>query len=186
MVARRPRQSTDRGLESELRRSGSELCKRSCDLCLDVEHRLALTGAAFVAREHKLADLGGKTRVLVGPSTGRGFELGELSVDVKRRLALADEAIAAGLQHLANLLLALADIGGPAHRSPACHSVFADRQTALTDLVVEAAAGEHREDAEEDKQRNRPKQHYRENGMHREIVAHRATLRYPLGPDAVD
>ncbi len=88
--------------------------------------------------------------------------------------AFAHLPVAAGLQHLADLLLALGTSQGRVRWRPA-RAALAHRKTALADLVVQAAAGEERADADEHEQHHRA-HHYDRERFHCLIVAYFDTL----------
>src|ERR1700694_936292 len=81
-------------------RSRVELLQRAGDLGVHIERLEALTLAALVARDHQLAHLLHQAR-LVGVRAARwGEQPRDLGVDVERRLAAADQPLAARAQHL--------------------------------------------------------------------------------------
>lgn len=91
---------------------GAQLGERALYLGLDIECLEPLALTPFVAGAHKLAHLLGERGVpgaLAGPARPgvHPVQPGELGVDVERRVALANEAVAAGREHLADFELAL-------------------------------------------------------------------------------
>jgi hypothetical protein len=72
------------------------------DLGLDVQRWLALPCAAMVASDYEVADLGAQLAV-----DGRGGEPAQLRVDIQLGLAPPAPPGVAGLEHLADLLVAL-------------------------------------------------------------------------------
>src|SRR5579884_2181133 len=118
-----------------------QLGEGALDLGVLVERLQPLAFTPFVACPDELADLLDEAAVvLLGPLVGLdGEQPGELRVDVQGRLTAALAAVAAGAEHLADLLLALGPGGRGAGLGDLAGGVVAfAREAALADLVVEA------------------------------------------------
>src|SRR6188472_1417830 len=101
-----------------------EVAKLTGDLGVDVERVLALAGAALVAGDDELADLGDEGGIGLRRDRRRLHQPPQLGVDVDRRLAALDLAERLRLEHLPHL--GLAGGRGPSRMRP-CRS--RDRRT---------------------------------------------------------
>jgi hypothetical protein len=128
--------------------SGAEIPELALDLGLDVQRRLAPTGAAFVAGVYELADL-----VAQGGVGRRMREAPQLGLDIERRLPppLAPGVLSS--EHLADLVRLLGRGGRRGGRRLRPVRLVADGQAATADLVIEAGAvheRRHRDDGGQD------------------------------------
>src|SRR3954454_2524280 len=147
-------------------RSGAQIVQLALDLRLHVERLLALPDAPLVARDHELSHL--VAEPLVGRRRRRLGELGDLGLDVERRLPARDPPVRLRLDELAYLLVRLRTRRGAAGLRPAAGAVLVPvhRQAAAPDSLVQPAAGEggdHRHDDGDDRD---PDDDYREEVGH--------------------
>src|SRR5438093_595197 len=128
--------------------SRAELLQRALDLGVHVERLESLANASFVARDDQLAHLFGQAG-RAALRLRRAEQACDLRVDVERRLAAVDAAIAAGGHHLANFELTLGPRRGAVGRwrEQAATGFAVAHEASFADLVVGGPAREEEHQA---------------------------------------